>query len=244
MPATNPSLSTNEWRSATDHYGPWIHSKARRIASQLPGHVARNLYEDLVGVGFKGFVEAMQRLDPSRPECAEAYVKQLITGAMLDELRRLDPLSRDQRRRQRELREVERGLTRRLGRPPVAEEMARAAGISVEQYRKLAAEAAPTMVSLDAPLAGEGDALVDLLSRDGELDPQEGTLELERWRLLEQALDGLTDVQRMVVQRYYFEGDTLQSIGSGLNVCAARASQIRKEAVNRIREDISHRLAS
>jgi len=240
---TAETLTQSQWRSATDRFGPWIHSKARRMASQLPSH-ARNLYEDLVGVGFRGFVEAMQRLDPARPDSSEAYVKQLITGAMLDELRRVDPLSRDQRRRQRELRDVERGLTRSLNRPPTAEELAQAASMRLEEYHRVAAEAAPVVLSLDVSPTGQGDALVNLIGDERSCDPQEHTLEQERQQLVAEAIQRLSPTQRMVVQRYYFEGHTLQYIGDGLNVCAARASQIRKEAVDRLRDDVHQRLAS
>jgi RNA polymerase sigma factor for flagellar operon FliA len=244
MPANyTTTISNGEWEKAIAQYGPWIHKRARKIARKLPTHVARNLYEDLVGVGFRGFVEAMQRLDPERPESSEAYVRQHIAGAMLDELRRLDPLSRDQRRRQRGLREVERSLTRKLGRPPTEDEMVRAAKTTVDDYRRVVSEAVPPLLSLDAPPGGEGEPLINLVD-DGHTDPQEQTLEVERRRLLLDAVGRLPSTHRMVVQRYYFKGDTLVNIGDGLNVCAARVSQIRKEAVDRIRRDVAERLAS
>jgi RNA polymerase sigma factor for flagellar operon FliA len=244
MPAENTATISNlEWEQATAQFGPWIHRRARRIARQLPTHVARNLYEDLVGVGFRGFVEAIRRLDPDRPESSEAYVRQHITGAMLDELRRLDPLSRDQRRRQRALREVERSLTRKLGRPPSEDEMVQATKISTEDYRRRVSEAVPPPLSLDAPTSWEGEPLINMVD-DGQTDPQEQTLEVERRKLLIEAVGRLPSTHRMVVQRYYFKGDTLVNIGNGLNVCAARVSQIRKEAVDRIRRDVAERLAS
>jgi len=214
------------------------------MASQLPTHVGRDLYEDLVGVGFRGFVEAMQRLDPERPETSEAYVKQFITGAMLDELRRLDPLSRDQRRRQREMREIERGLTRGLGRLPSQDEIAVASKMSIGDYHRVAGETTPLMLSLDSSPTEDGESLGNMIGDESVADPQQQTLVRERSRLLRDAMTRLSATHRMVVQRYYFEGDTLQTIGDGLNVCAARASQIRKEAVDRMRDEIVQRLAS
>ena len=237
-------ISREEWRDATARYGPWIRGRARRITRQLPAHVARNIYEDLVGVGFRGFVEAMGRLDRGRPETWDAYIKQLISGAMLDELRRLDPLTRGQRRQRRRLREAERGLTASLGRCPTEEEVVRAAGMELDEYRRRVPHAAPAPVSLDAPAAGAGEALINLVDDGGRFDPQEDVLDGERRRILREAVDRLPPPHQTVVQRYYFEGDTLGTIGSGLNVCAARVSQIRKEAVDRIRKDVGERLAS
>jgi RNA polymerase sigma factor for flagellar operon FliA len=240
----NCGLTQEVWKQAMKQYGPWIHRRARRMAFQLPTHVATNLYEDLVGAGFRGFVEAIQRLDPNRPETTEAFVKQTISGAMLDELRRLDPLSRDQRRRQRALRDVERALTGKLGRLPTADEMACGARMTLEELHKTAAQSTPTLLSLDAPLCSDGDALVNMLPNEQSENPHEEALVREQQRMVFDAMERLPETHQMVVRRYYLEANTLESIGNRLNVCAARASQIRKEAVDRIRRDISERLAS
>jgi RNA polymerase sigma factor for flagellar operon FliA len=240
----NSGLTQEAWKKAMDQFGPWIHKRARRIAFQLPTHVAATLYEDLVGAGFRGFVEAMQRLDPKRSETAVPFVKQTISGAMLDELRRLDPLSRDQRRRQRVLRDSERDLTGKLGRRPTDEELACGARMTIEELQHTAAQSVPAPLSLDAPLCSDGDLLVNLLADDQTRDPQEETLRREQQRLVLDAMRRLPETHQMVVRRYYLEASTLEHIGDSLNVCAARASQIRKDAVDRIRRDISERLAS
>lgn len=241
---TGSDLSKEEWQKATEQFGPWIHRKARKFASYLPPHVAQNLYEDLVGVGFKGFVEAMRRLDPEREESQEAYVRQVITGAMLDELRRLDPLTRDQRRRQRALRTMERGLTAKLGRPPTEDELACGARKSLSELRKVSADGNPIMISLDSSARADGDPLVNRMADPSASDPFESMLLKERSKLMSDAIGRLPSPYGNVLKKYYFEGNTLQSIGDTMNVCAARASQIRREAVIRLRRELGERLAS
>jgi RNA polymerase sigma factor for flagellar operon FliA len=241
---TGKDLSKQAWQEATTQFGPWIHRKARKFASCLPPHIAQNLYEDLVGVGFKGFVEAMRKVDPERKESQEAYVRQVITGAMLDELRRLDPLTRDQRRQQRALRTVERGLTSKLGRLPTEDEMAQGSRKSLADYRKAAADNNPIMLSLDTPLRAEGDALVNRMADPTSADPYKNALKTERRKLMVDAIGRLPTPYRTVLKKYYFEGNTLQSIGDTMNVCTARASQIRREAVLRLRRELGERLAS
>ncbi len=232
------------WREATVRYGAWIHRKAKKFACQLAPHIASNIYEELVGVGFRGFVEAMHKTDFDRTECLDAYIKQIITGAMLDELRRLDPLSRDQRKQQRQLRMVERSLVGKLGRTPTEDEMACASKKSVPEYRKLLQENTPHMVSLDAPVRHEGESLVSQMADASVKNPLEEALHKEHRKMLKQALDRLPHRYRFVLKKYYFEGQTLQDIGNGMKVCAARASQIRREAVQRLRRELSVRLAS
>lgn len=245
--SSNPNrrsrLSKDQWRMATAKFSTCIHQRARKLTRHLPQHIAANLYEDLVGVGFRGFVEAMHKLDPARKESSDAYVSQVITGAMLDELRRLDPLTRDQRRKQREIRTAERALTRSLGRAPSDEELARATGRGVDELRDLRAETNPITVSLDAPVKHEGDPMLSLVADRSSEDPFERTLAREKRHLVREAIDRLPHPQRTVLRRYYLEGSTLQTIGASMNVCAARASQIRKEAVTRLRRDLADRLA-
>src|SRR5437016_357894 len=75
---------------------PTIHRIAHQLARRLPRHIR---IDDLVGAGFHGLVIAYTRFDPARGEGFGAYAEFRIRGAMLDELRALDPLSRDQRAR-------------------------------------------------------------------------------------------------------------------------------------------------
>jgi RNA polymerase sigma factor for flagellar operon FliA len=233
------TLTTKQWREATDRYGSWIQGLAKKLAGTLPYHVRANLQEDLVAAGFRGFVQAIQRVDADRAETADAYVRQTIKGAMLDEMRRRDPLSRDQRRRQRELRAVERRLVAQLGRQPTDEEMARASRRSLADYQAEAVETRPQLSSLDANINEGGLTLLDQLPDTRSTTPFDAALLRERRSLVAGALDALPATHRRVIREYYFHGDTLEQIGTRMSVCAARASQIRKEAVQRLRSALA-----
>lgn len=238
-PRRSSGPTATQWRAATAKFSKWIHQRARKFARNLPVHVAANAYEDLVAVGFRGFVEAMQKLDPQRKDSEEAYVRRVVTGAMLDELRRMDPLTRDQRRRQRVLRDAERELTRKLGRPPSEDEMACATRNSLEEFQSLAADTNPILVSIDAPpRVDAGEALVGQLPNPASSDPFEATLLGERRAMVSRAMERLPRPHRTVLTKYYIEGNTLQSISTGMNVCAARVSQIRSEGVSRLQREL------
>src|SRR5882762_8619502 len=86
---------------------------------RLPVHVSR---DDLASAGKLALIEALLRFDgPSEQARAYCYVR--VRGAVLDELRRLDPLSRDARARVTLVRRATIALERQLKREPTPEEI-------------------------------------------------------------------------------------------------------------------------
>src|ERR1700690_3291212 len=105
---------------------PYIEKVARRLARRLPAHVEM---DDLISSGVIGLMEAAERFDPKRVDRFEALAAVRIRGAMLDDLRSRDTLSRDMRRLSNELREATRKLESQLGRAPDHSELADALGL-------------------------------------------------------------------------------------------------------------------
>lgn len=236
-------INNKTWNEALELYLPWIQRKARHMIRALPAHVANNLHDDMVGAGNRGLVEAMSRLDPDRPETMDTFIKRTITGAMLDELRSLDPLTRGQRRQAREFRETERSLTRKLGRPPTADEMAWTNNCSVSDYQEASAKHQLHMFSLNSPTNDNDDSYPELPD-NSRADAFEVTLTLERSNLVRRTIRRLPTSCQKVVRDYYYEGKSLAEIGAGLNVCDARASQLRREGVMRLRSELVGRMAA
>src|SRR3954465_5673528 len=84
---------------------PYIEKVARRLARRLPAHVE---IDDLISSGVIGLFGAAERFDPERVDRFEAFAEFRIRGAMLDDLRSRDTLSRDMRRLSNELRDATR----------------------------------------------------------------------------------------------------------------------------------------
>jgi RNA polymerase sigma factor for flagellar operon FliA len=72
---------------------------AKSFLRRVPPCVA---FDDLVGAGTIGLIQAADRFDPARGLKFKTYAQRRIQGAMLDFLRDEDPLSRTERRRIRE----------------------------------------------------------------------------------------------------------------------------------------------
>lgn len=69
---------------------------ARSMARRLPGSVER---QDIESVAMVALTEAAHRYDRRRPSSFQAYAACRIRGAVLDELRRRDPVGRRERDR-------------------------------------------------------------------------------------------------------------------------------------------------
>ncbi len=79
----------------------------RRIAFSMARHLPSHVdLDELVGLGNVGLVEARVRYDEGRGVPFAAFAAQRIRGAMLDGLRQVDPLTRDERARVRRTEEV------------------------------------------------------------------------------------------------------------------------------------------
>lgn len=208
---------------------PWVRRIAFRIAKRLPPNVDVG---DLIGAGSEGLVKAADAFDAARHPRFRAYAEARIRGAILDELRAQDPMTRHGRRRLAEVTRRVRELTLSLGRPPDEIEIADALDMSLEDYRKLAADLAK------APA----------LARTGEIDPDRmggNTADVhsiaerrEQQRMVADAIDQLPERMRMVLALYYQEQCTQSEIGKILGVTEGRVCQILGEAAVRIRSQL------
>src|SRR5450755_3082602 len=109
---------------------PYIEKVARRLARRLPAHFE---IDDLVSAGAIGLMEAAGRFDPKRADRFEAFAQFRIRGAMLDDLRARDTLSRDMRRLSNELSEATRKLESELGHSPDQSELAKTLGLNMHE---------------------------------------------------------------------------------------------------------------
>jgi RNA polymerase sigma factor for flagellar operon FliA len=203
-----------------------------QVSRRLPAHVSR---EDLASAAKVALVNAVRQVS-GPPEQVHAYCYTRIRGAILDELRRLDPLSRRTRTKVNALRDVADSLAQRDGAQPTEHEIAAAAGVEVEHVRaaRRLVEASKR-VSLDET-DDEGQAIRQLADDAAEC-PAGGAEDRDAAVALREALGRLPRNQAHVLRRYYFEDATLEEIAGDLGVSKERIRQIREAAERRLRQD-------
>jgi len=229
-----PSAKTlaSRRREYAAKFFPYIEKVARRLARRLPAHVE---IDDLVSAGVIGLMEAAERFDPKRVDRFEAFAEFRIRGAMLDDLRARDTLSRDMRRLSNELREATRKLESELGRTPDQEELAETLGLNMNQLHTRQQKLSGSQV------VGIDDAGPDFLDRTTDVtspDPFEVTAHREALGHLVAGIDGLPEKMQQVLSLYYCENMNLKEIGEILGVTESRVCQIHGEATRRLRETL------
>lgn len=202
------------------------------IDRRLPAHVSR---DDLASAGKLALVEALHRFD-GPPEEVRAYCYVRVRGAVLDELRRLDPLSRHTRTQVTLVRRAAASLERELGRVPVASELAAITGLTPDAIAQLEHLATATQMCSSDETDAHGEQLHALVDVDAE-GPARSAESDDTYASVRAALDRLPPNHARVVRRYYLEDATLDDIAVELGISKERVRQIREAAEKKLRED-------
>jgi RNA polymerase sigma factor for flagellar operon FliA len=189
-------------------------------------------YEDLLSFGVIGLLHALEKFEPSRGFVFQTYAVPRIRGAILDELRKYDWISRTGREKLQKLEQAMEHLLQEHGQVE-DEKLREELGMDESSYRELLEISERSfVVSLDETFVyGEGemnrgDSLADPSSLQDEIMERQ-----EEYEWLYGALQDLSEREQMVLSLYYAEGLTLKEIGAVLGVTESRVSQIHGKAL-------------
>jgi RNA polymerase sigma factor for flagellar operon FliA len=199
----------------------------KRIAKHLKHLIPALDVDDLIGDGCIGLIRAIDCFD-ARRGTLDRFVRRSVLGAMLNGLRRMDPVSERTRRIVREGEAIRYSVAVVRGSVPGSQEIDRfCPGYS----DALAAVHMRQPLSLDRP-AGEGEAwLCDLRGDPARL--YEERCERQNFAAL---LDALPPRERNVIVEHYFAGYSLRRIGRRMEISPQRASQLHLAAIKRMKQ--------
>lgn len=204
---------------------PLVRTLARRLKRLVPSLDV----DDLVGDGCVGLIRAVDSFDPFRgPQLAE-YARRLVVGAMLNGIRRMDPVSERSRRIVRDGENQRYALATARGDVPTPQEMERRCPGYV---RAVTSAHRGQPLSLDAPLPN-GESLV----YDWSEDPARIVARRAERAWLAALIDALPQRQREVLRLHYFNETSLRAVGRRLAISPQRASQLHTSAIARLRRD-------
>ena len=222
-------------------FAPLVRHVVERVAANLPRNVD---HEDLYSAGVLGLLDAHAKFDLRKGVKFETYAVWRIKGAVLDQLRALDWVSRSMRRKARNLDGITRKLDQRLGRAASEDEVAKEMKMSrTEFYRLLDHVRGAVLVSLDESRSGEDQepgTLGDHLADPAAVNLEERLAEEESKLMLLRTLNQLPEQERLVVALYYYEHLTLKEIGRALGISESRVSQVHTSAMSRLRLRLQH----
>jgi RNA polymerase sigma factor for flagellar operon FliA len=213
---------------------PQVRLIARRIHERLPESV--NL-DDLISTGTIGLIAAIDRFDPTHNVKLKTYAEYKIRGAILDSLRGLDWAPRQQRKRSKQIEAAITVIEQRVHRAPSEEEIAKELDIPIEEYHEwLVAIRGVNMGSLETVSPeGDGSSLLKYISDDEESWPSRIVEKSELQRLLASAIEKMPRTERTVISLYYHEELTLREIAKIVNLHESRVSQLKSQAILRLR---------
>ncbi|MEO6990570.1 MAG: sigma-70 family RNA polymerase sigma factor [Candidatus Baltobacteraceae bacterium] len=206
---------------------PLVRTIARRIARV----VAAADLDDLIGDGSVGLIRAVDAFDPTRGASLETYVRRVVLGAMLNGLRRLDPVSERARRALRDTERRRLALAQERSALPTLTEMERRYP-GFARARAAAYHRIP--LSLDAMLPPDQQPVID---RSG--DPARIALESGERREVAEAIALLPERQRVVVALHYYNRLSLHAIGARMHLSPQRISQLHLVALARLRATLA-----
>ena len=193
-------------------------------------------FDDLVGAGNLGLVEASRRFNPAKGASCSTFARHRIRGAITDSLRSIDPVSRCLRSRQKAAERAVFELVASKQRPPTEREIAARLKLRLRDWRKLSR----TLYEAGCPVNGHAPGPVGATELDHLPsrwpDPEESAAVAELRDGIAQAAQALPPRYRNVIRLYHFDGWTMKQIGAHLGVNESRVSQIHSGAMRRLRE--------
>jgi RNA polymerase primary sigma factor len=200
---------------------------------------------DLIQEGNTGLMRAVDKYEYRRGYKFSTYatwwIRQAITRAIADQARTIripvhmiETMSR--------LRNVSKKLLQEMGREPSIEETAKAAGISIEETRRVL-KISRHPISLDRPVGESEDSYFgDFIEDDGAESPVSAATNEMLKDKIEQVLKTLTYREREIIKLRYGLGDgytyTLEEVGRIFKVTRERVRQIEAKAVRKLQHPV------
>ncbi len=217
---------------------PQVKLIASRIHDKVPNSVC---LDDLVSAGVLGLIDAVDHFDRSMNVKLKTYAEHKIRGAILDSLRSLDWAPRNKRRKSKQIEQAIAVSEKRLQRTPTEAEVAAVLEITVKEYHRWLVETRGVNL---APIeqAGRGDGeptdVLRFVSDDEDHWPSNLFERAELSRLVAAAIERLPDVERTIVSLYYQKELTLRQISKVVHLHETRVSQLKSQAVHRMRSSL------
>ncbi len=190
-----------------------------------------------MSAGAMALVRAARSFDATKGVPFARYASLRVRGALVDELRSMDWLSRGERRRARAASEATDALTSQLGRTPSRDEVAQAMGVSVHEVLTARADAETRVLSIDAFDGAVGAGIVD-----STIGPLDALVSAERIEYLRAGIECLPEKLAYVVEQLFFHDRPVAELAEEMGLTRSRISQLRSEALGLLKEGLESNL--
>jgi len=226
-------------------YAPLVRRLALQLVAKLPASVE---LDDLMQAGMMGLLDAVRRYQQTAEAQFETYAVTRIRGAMLDELRSQDWLPRSVRSKTKSIEQAIHQLGHRLLRAPTEAEIAEELGMPLASYQELLEEARGVQIIHYEDLARDDAAHpLERAPQAADADkpahwanPLNKLVSQGLKRALVAAIKGLPEREQLLLSLQFEQDLNQKEIGAVMGITEGRVSQLRSQAVARIRAALAH----
>lgn len=217
-------------------YVPLVKLVAGRLNMYL-GYTVE--YDDLVGYGVFGLIDAIDKFDYGKGIKFETYASLRIRGSILDQIRKMDWIPRSVRQKQKQIESAISKLEKEKGANIKDRDIAEELGISLDEYRSWEGLTnISNIASLDEFMEQGSEGGAREFKNTTFLEPEQMMDREEVKEMLVDALNLLTEKERKVVLLYYYEDLTLKEVASVLEVSESRVSQLHSKALAKMKKHL------
>lgn len=206
-------------------YMPALRALAFRLKERLPSSIDVN---DLISIGVEEMIKLSSRYEREQNNSFWGFVKKRVYGSMLDYLRSLDVMSRNNRRIVKDMDVIIDEYYQKNEEEPDDAYLAKKLNLEVEKIKEVRQAHA---VSYILPL----DEQLNYYTEDDTLEKVERQALLER---VSEVLETLKEREQLIIQLYYYEELNLKEISDMLGISESRISQIHKKLLRKLRERV------
>lgn len=206
-------------------YLPALRALAFRLKERLPSSIDVN---DLISIGVEEMIKLASRYEKEQNNSFWGFVKKRVYGAMLDYLRSLDVMSRNNRKIIKDIDTLIDEYYQKYEEEPDDKYLAQRLNLEVEKVKEVRQAHA---VSYVLPL----DEQVNCYAEDNTLEKIEKQALLDK---VSEVLETLKEREQLIIQLYYYEELNLKEISEMLGISESRISQIHQKLLRKLRERV------
>lgn len=208
------------------------------VAGRMNMYLGYNVeYDDLVGYGVFGLIDAIDKFDFGKNVKFETYASLRIRGAILDQIRKMDWIPRSLRQKQKKIDTAMAKIEAETGKVVTDELLAAELGISIDELSEWQGQMkSSNLISLDEYTEAGSEIKMENVGNSYFDQPESVVEKEETKKKLVEAIDTLTEKERRVIVLYYYEDMTLKEISMTLEVSESRVSQLHTKALNKMKK--------
>jgi len=230
-----PENDERVFQRLIENHLPRVRLIVERIRRRLPSTIE---IDDLYSVGVTGLVAAARNYRPAQERSFGSYANTRIQGAILDELRRMDCMSRINRAKAKRLRSAISKLEQEQGGNVCQVSLCTEMRLTEEELEELQEDVREVrFVSLDEDQGElEDQSLHDIIPDESWVSALDVLDRKEVLSLLAQRMAKLPEVQKKVLAMYYYENMKLSEIAGCFGLTESRICQIHTQTVGVLRK--------